>query len=149
MFSFYYLLSHSIDWHLLDIMYNILNMQRYATPVAGQAANISASMKTFHCYDIVSQYNLTDMASLPWPTSRVGETCYENVWTAAGFCDIKNLPRRLNRHTRSKNHIQNQIASKTSGKARIDFGFERTAKTKYQRSQCWGKGKPRDFERPH
>jgi len=24
-----YALSHSIDWHLLDVVYNIMNMQRY------------------------------------------------------------------------------------------------------------------------
>ena len=24
------MLSHSIDWHLLDVVHNILNMQRYA-----------------------------------------------------------------------------------------------------------------------
>jgi len=71
------MLSHSIDWHLLDVVYNILNMQRYATSVAGQtcsysgmvrrrreAANICASMETFHCYDIVRQFYPTDMASL-------------------------------------------------------------------------------------
>jgi len=51
-----------MDWHLLDVVYNILNMQRYATSVAGQkcsysdrrrreAANTPAPMKTFHCYD--------------------------------------------------------------------------------------------------
>jgi len=76
MYSFYYMLSHSTDWHLLDVVYNILNMQRYATSVAGQtcsypvvrrrreAANISASMNTFHCYDIVTQFYRIDMASL-------------------------------------------------------------------------------------
>ena len=58
------MLSHFIDWHLLDVVYNILNMQHYATSVAGQTcsysgeaakgetANIAASVKTFHCYDI-------------------------------------------------------------------------------------------------
>jgi len=96
-----------------------------------EAAKISASMKTFHCYDIVRQFYRTDMASLAWPTSRVAETCYENVWTTAGFCDMKNLRRSLSRHARSKNHIQNQIALKTFGRARIDFGFEQTAETKY------------------
>jgi len=25
-YSFYYMLSHSIDWHLLDVVHNILNM---------------------------------------------------------------------------------------------------------------------------
>jgi len=28
----------------------------------------------------------------------------------------------------------------------INFDFERIAETKYQRSRCWGKGKPRDFK---
>jgi len=42
---------------------------------------------------------------------------------------MKNLPRSLSRHARSKNNIQNQIALKTLGSARIDFGFERTAET--------------------
>ena len=37
---------------------------------------------------------------------------------------MKNLPKSLSRHARSKNHIQNQI-----GSARIDFGFEPTAET--------------------
>jgi len=41
MYSFYYMLSHSIDWHLLDVMYNILNTQRYATSVAGQTCSCS------------------------------------------------------------------------------------------------------------
>jgi len=37
----YYMLSHFIDWHLLDVVYNILNMQRYATSVAGQTCSYS------------------------------------------------------------------------------------------------------------
>jgi len=36
MYSFYYMPSHSIDWHLLDVVHTILNMQRYVTSVAGQ-----------------------------------------------------------------------------------------------------------------
>ena len=39
-----------------------------------EAANICASMKTFHCYDIVRQFYPADMASLAWPTSRVGNS---------------------------------------------------------------------------
>jgi len=35
------MLSHSIDWHLLDVVYDILNMQRYATSVAGQTCSCS------------------------------------------------------------------------------------------------------------
>jgi len=78
------MLSHSIVWHLLHVVYNILNMQRYAFQqlvrhVATvlrrrrEAANISAPMKTFHCYDIVRHFHRTHTASLAWPTSRVGE----------------------------------------------------------------------------
>jgi len=41
MYSFYYMLPHFIDWHLLDVVYNILNMQRYPTSVAGQTCSYS------------------------------------------------------------------------------------------------------------
>jgi len=37
----YCMLSHSIDWHLLDAVHNILNMQRYVSSVAGQACTFS------------------------------------------------------------------------------------------------------------
>jgi len=49
---------------------------------------------------------------------------------------MKNLPRSLSRHARSKNNIQTRIALKTVGSEMIYFDFERTAETKYQRSQC-------------
>jgi len=35
------MLSHSIVWHLFHVVYNILNMQRYATTVAGQTCSYS------------------------------------------------------------------------------------------------------------
>jgi len=35
------MLSHSIDWHLLDVVHNIVNMQRYVTSVAGQTCSFS------------------------------------------------------------------------------------------------------------
>jgi len=41
MYSFYSMLSRSIDWHLLDVVHYILNMQRYATSVAGQTCSFS------------------------------------------------------------------------------------------------------------
>jgi len=41
MYYFYYILSNFIDWHLLDVVYNTLNIQRYATSVAGQTCNYS------------------------------------------------------------------------------------------------------------
>jgi len=66
-----------------------------------------------------------------------------------GFCDMKNLPRSLSRHARSKKTFKTKIALKTFGSAIIYFDFERTADTKYQHSQCYGKGKARDFERAH
>jgi len=37
----YHMLSHSIDWHLLDVVHDILNMQRYVTSVAGQACSFN------------------------------------------------------------------------------------------------------------
>jgi len=37
----YYMLSHSIVWHLIHFVYNILNMQRYATSIAGQTCSYS------------------------------------------------------------------------------------------------------------
>jgi len=94
-------------------------------------------MKTFYCYDIVRQFYRTIWHHWRDRQAALGKlTCYENVWTTAGFrfCDMKNLPRSLSRHARSKNHIQNQIALETSVRARIYFGFERTVETKYQRS---------------
>jgi len=33
--------SHSTDWHLLDVVHTILNMQRYVTSVAGQTCSFS------------------------------------------------------------------------------------------------------------
>jgi len=35
------MLSHSIDWHFLDVVHNILNMQRYVTSVGGQTCSFS------------------------------------------------------------------------------------------------------------
>ena len=35
------MLSYSMVWHLLHIVYNILNMQRHATSVAGQTCSYS------------------------------------------------------------------------------------------------------------
>ena len=42
----------------------------------------------------------------------------ETVWTHTGFCDLKNLPRSLDKHERSTAHIQNQISLKTFGTSR-------------------------------
>ena len=47
----------------------------------------------------------------------------ETVWTQTGFCDLKNLPRSLDKHERSTAHIQNQISLKTFGTARIDLAL--------------------------
>ena len=80
-------------------------------------------MKPCDCYEIVTQFYCTDTASLVWPTGRVGENCYGNMWTTTGFCDMTNLPRSLNRHERSANHIQYQIALKTFGSRRIDLAL--------------------------
>jgi len=36
------MLSHFIGWHLLHVVYNILNMQRYAFSAAGQTCSYSS-----------------------------------------------------------------------------------------------------------
>jgi len=46
MYYFYYMLSHSIVWHLLHFVYNILNMQRYAFSAAGQTCSYSRLFQT-------------------------------------------------------------------------------------------------------
>jgi len=33
--------SHSTDWHLLDVVHNVLNRQRYVTSVVGQTFSFS------------------------------------------------------------------------------------------------------------
>jgi len=38
------MLSHSIVWHFLHVVYNILNMQRYATSVAGHTCSYSRGL---------------------------------------------------------------------------------------------------------
>jgi len=92
------MLSHSTDWHLLDVVHTILNMQRYATSVAGQTCSFSGNAakggsQYFCLNENVSllrhrQFYPSEMASLAWPTSRVGKTCYEDVWTRTGLCDM-------------------------------------------------------------
>jgi len=69
------MLSHSIDWHLLDVVHNIMNMQRYITSVAGQTCSFSGKAakggrhigclnENVDCDDIVRQFYPSDMASL-------------------------------------------------------------------------------------
>jgi len=79
----------------------------YATSVAGQTCSFSGNAakggSQYLCLnENVSllrhrQFYPSDMASLAWPTSRVGKTCFEDVWTTTGLCDMKNLPRSLSR----------------------------------------------------
>ena len=88
-------------------------------------------MKTFEMLRH-RQFYPGDMASLAWSTSRVGKTWYGTVWTTTGFCDMKNLPRSLSRHARSKNNIQNQNCFKNFWKRNDILWLERRAETKYQ-----------------
>jgi len=153
------MLSHSIDWHLLDVVHNILNMQRYVRSVAGQTCSFSGKVakggsQYLPINENVSllrhkQFYHSDMASLACPTSRVGKTCYENVWTTTGFCDMKIYQEASSAMQGQQITFKTKIALKTYESAMIYFETERTAETKYQRSQREGKGKPRDFERPH
>jgi len=45
--------------------------------------------------------------------------------------------------------LKTKIALNTFESPMMHFDFERTAETKYYRSQCYSKGILRDFERPH
>ena len=47
----------------------------------------------------------------------------DSVWTKTGFCDLKNLPRSLNKHENSISHIQSQISLQTFGSSRIDLAL--------------------------
>jgi len=145
MYSFYYMLSHSIDWHLLDVVHNILNMQRYVTSVADQTCSFSGKAakggRQYLCLNENvlllrhMQFYHSDMTSLAWPTSRVGKTCYENVWTTTAFCDMKICQEASADMQGQQITFKTKIALKTFESAVIYFDFERTAETKYQRSQ--------------
>lgn len=45
------------------------------------------------------------------------------MWTHTGFCDLKNLPRSLEKHEQSTAYIQNQISLKTFGTSHIDLAL--------------------------
>ena len=47
----------------------------------------------------------------------------DNVWTQNGYCDMKNLPRSLNKHEQSAVHIQSQITLRTFGVSQIDLAL--------------------------
>lgn len=47
----------------------------------------------------------------------------DNVWTNAGYCDIKNLPWSLGKHEWSTAHIQNQITLKTFGASGVNVAL--------------------------
>ena len=73
MYSFHYMISHSVDWHLLDVVHNIPNMQRYATSVAGQTYSYGKAAKGGSQYLCLNenvsllrhrQFYPADMASL-------------------------------------------------------------------------------------
>jgi len=150
------MVSHSIFWHLLHVVYNILNMQRYATSVAGQTCcygdrrrrQAASSSWKHSIVTIVRQFYRTDMASLAWPTRRqatLGKLARKMCGPQQDFWHEKSTKRPQQTCKVNKSHSK----PKPFGSARTVFGFERTAETTYQRSQCYGKGKPRDFERPH
>ena len=147
MYSFHHMLSHSTDCHLLDVVHDILNMQRYVTSVAGQACSFSGKAAKGgsqylclnenvwllrHSYAILSLwYSITGVTDKSrW------KTCYEDVWATTGFCDMKNLPRSLSRHARSQNNIQNQNCFKNFWKRNDILLLGTNSGDLYQRSQC-------------
>jgi len=60
MYSFYYMLSHSTDWHLLDVVHNVLNMQRYVTSVAGQRRRRRECCSWLHRIELLRQAQAKD-----------------------------------------------------------------------------------------
>ncbi|XP_061746542.1 uncharacterized protein LOC133545177 [Nerophis ophidion] len=48
----------------------------------------------------------------------------DNVWTQAGYCDLKNLQRSLIKHERSTTHIKSQIALRTFGRSGINSALD-------------------------
>ena len=137
------MLSHSIDWHLLDVVHNILNMQSYVTSVAGhrhatsvgrrrrEAANISASMKTFHYYDIG---NSILVIWHHWRDRQValGKLAMKMCGLQQDFVTLKIYQEASLDMPGQKITFKTKIALKTFGSAMIYFDFERTAETKYQ-----------------
>jgi len=137
------MLSHSKDWHLLDVVHNILNMQSYVTSVAvhrhatsvgrrrREAANISASMKTFHYYDIG---NSILVIWHHWRDRQValGKLAMKMCGLQQDFVTLKIYQEASLDMPGQKITFKTKIALKTFGSAMIYFDFERTAETKYQ-----------------
>ena len=143
------------------LVYNILNMQRYATSVAGQTCSYSGkaakgssqylwlsenvSLVRHSCAILSYWYGITGLTD---------KSRWENLlWKCVDYNRIlwheKSTKKPQQTCQVKKKAFKARIALKTFGSAMIYFDFERTVENRYQRSQCWDKGKPRDFERPH
>jgi len=75
------------------IKHCLLQLVRHAATVVRrrrEAAKISASMKTFDCYDIVRQFYPSNMASLAWAKSLVGNSVA--TWCLLALLDQKWKP---------------------------------------------------------
>ena len=111
---------------------------RHAATVLRQwreATNISASMKTFHCYDIdnsvvlIRHHRLDRQAAL-WKIAM--KMCgLQQDFVTWKICQEASADMRGQQIIFKPNCFINVWKHKDG------FGFERTAETKYQRSQCW------------
>jgi len=70
MYSFFYMLSHSIDWHLLDVVHNILNMQR---TVFSAFSNIIKNDLIATISDVV-RYDIKEISAAPFVAAEVNES---------------------------------------------------------------------------
>ena len=102
-----------------------------------EVTNISASMKTFHCYDIdhsvvLIRHHWLDRQDALWKIA-VKMCGLRQDFVTWKICQEASADMRGRQITFKPNCFK-----KTFGKHKDRFGFERTAETKYQRSQCWG-----------
>jgi len=64
------MLSHSIDWHLLDVVHNILNMQR---TVFSAFSNIIKNDLIATISDVV-RYDIKEISAAPFVAAEVNES---------------------------------------------------------------------------
>ena len=146
MYSFYYMLLHSIVWHLRDIVHNILNMQRYVTSVAGQTCSFSGKAAKRGSQYLCLNENVSLLRHRHsilviwhhWCDRQValGKLAMKVCGLQQDFVTWKIYQKASADMPGQKITFKTKIALKTFGSAMIYFEFERTAETKYQRSQC-------------
>ena len=68
-----------------------------------------------------------------WPCILFDESPTPNPWISSGFDDLKNLQRAMERHGKSKSHINSNLKLKVFGSVRIDEALSQAASIATQR----------------